>query len=121
MELEACVDGVLHGINAGHVAAEAFGLDDVTEHLLKEVDLVGSKVVEVAAATSDVGLQAPRQVGAVVVEFARWHSEAYLAGENLADDAALDDFAHPNEVGEVTAVVGHEARNASEFGDAIDA
>ena len=121
MELEAGVDGVFHFVDASHVGAESFGFDDVAEHLLEEVDLVRCQVVEVAATACDVGLQAPRQVGAVVVEFAWWYGESYLAGEDFSDDAALDDFAHADEVGEIAAVVCHETRYAREFGDAVHA
>ena len=107
-ELEGGTDGVLAVIEAGTVGAEAADTNDGAEEFLKEVELMGREVVEVAAA-SDVTLYAPGQLLAVVVEVTGRHGEANLYAHDLADGAALHQFLHLLEVGQIAAVVGHEA------------
>ena len=119
-KLEGCADGVLRLIESTSVAAETFCPDNGSEDFLQEVNLVGSKVVEVAT-TSYITLHAPGKGGAVVVEQSRRTGKAYLHGGYLADGSVLHQFLHFQEVGQPAPVVGHEAGNVCLFADAVDA
>ena len=122
IETETGVDGVLHTVKPSHVRTETFGFDDVrTNDVLHEVNLVGCQVVEIAAASSNVWLQAPRQVLAVVVEFARRDAELNLHGEEFSQDAAFHNLLDTLEIRQVTAVISHKARYAGRLGNAVDA
>ena len=121
LEDKRCADGVFGLVEVRAVGGVSVCAYDEPEELLQQVELVGRQVVEVAAARYE-GLHAPRLVAALrVVELAWRRREANLHVENLAQRAILHQFPHLLEVGQVSAVVGHEARHARLLGYAVDA
>ena len=78
------------------------------------------EVVEISA-SGNVGLHAPRQVGAVVVEVARRHGKPDLHIHHLAHGPVRHELEHALEVRQIAAIVCHEARHARRFCDAVDA
>ena len=120
VELEARAHAVFCLIQSAHVRAESFCPHNGAEEFLQQVYLVRREVVEIPAA-GNVALHAPRQALAVVVEVARWHSEAHLHVYHLANGARGEQLLHLAEVGQLAAVVRHEAGHVRLLADAVDA
>ena len=98
VKLETGAKRVLGRIEPAAVALVSGGFEDATENILKQVNLMGGEVVEIAA-SGDVGLYAPREVCAVVVEVARRLGKANLDVNDIAYSAAMNELLDLEEVG----------------------
>lgn len=95
-------------------------MDYGTEEFLKQVELVWGEVVEVAA-SCDVALYSPWEVGLVVVEIAGWYGEAYLDVEDFAYDLTFYELFDFLKIGEGAAVICYETGHSGLMTDAYDA
>ena len=120
LKLEAGAQRVFGRIKSSTVAFVAAGFEDAAEYLLQQVQLVGSQVVEISP-TGNVGLYAPGQVLAVVVQVAGRLCKAYLDVNDVSDGSFFDQCFYFLEIRQVTAVVGDKAGDTCFVGDAVDA
>ena len=109
LEAEAGAHGIFCLIEAAAVGAIALGFDNGSEDVLQQVELVGREVIEVSA-SSDIRLDAPGEVGPVVIEVARRYRKSDLHIDDRADTALVHQLLDALEVGQISSVVGYKTR-----------
>ena len=109
LEHEYRGDGVLGIIQMGTVGAIAMRTGDYSEYLLKDVQLVRRKVIEVAA-SGNIGLQAPWQLFRCrIVKVTGRNGEPYLHVDDFSQCSLVDNLFGFLEIWQVAAVVSHKA------------
>ena len=123
LETEAGTHRILGLIVATTIGTDASGFEDDAEHILQEVELMGSHIVEIAT-SCNLGLESPRQWCAVLdglgIGCAQRFGITYLHVDDLSDAPAIDDILHLLEIRQVTAVISHETRDTRLLGNAVD-
>ncbi len=118
LKTETGTHGVLGIVVSATVGTNAPRLEDHAEHILQEVKLVRSHIVEIAT-SGNLRLESPRQglmiPDGIGIGGAQGFGIAYLHIQDLPYPTALHDLLHLLEIRQVTAVVGHEAGNTRLF------
>ena len=117
---EAGTYRILSLVESATIILKAPCLNDNAEHLLQQVELMGSQVVEVAA-TCNIGLQTPREIPTLIVQLTWRNGKAYLNIHGLADDTTVQDVLYLEEIRQQPTIISHETGNARLFRDAVDA
>ena len=118
-KLEGGANAVLCLVEPAAIGAETVGTHNRAEEFLQEVYLMRGKVVEVAAA-SNVALHTPRERGGIVVEVAWRTGKPDLHADDVAYGAALEQLLNLKEIGQVAAIVCHEAGDVCLLAHAVD-
>ena len=96
-------------------------IDNDAEILLQQVELMRSEVIEIAS-TRNLRMQSPRQVIGFGKIDVSWRTrEPHLHIDDFPYHAIVDEFFHPFEIGQVTAIISDETRNARLFAHPVDA
>ena len=95
-------------------------LQDMFEHILQQINLMRSKVVEVAT-SGNVSLHTPGKVVTIVIQIAWRLGKTNLHIDNITDSTVLYQFLYFLEIGEITAIVSNETGNSRFIGYAVDA
>ena len=88
--------------------------------MLQKVELMGSKVIEISAA-SNIRLKAPGKIVSIsIVELTGRNGKTHLYVDGLAYHLLIDNILHFLEIRKITTIVSHKARYARFFADTID-
>lgn len=112
--------GVFRVIKSAAIRREAIRFYDGAEEMLKEVELMRRKVVEIATARN-VRLQSPGQISLVVVHFSRRRGKSYLCRQDIAHHSRLKELLDALEIRQEPTIVSHEARQVVGRRHAVDA
>ena len=123
LETETGTHGVLGLIISATISTDTPCLENHTEHILQQIELMGRHIIEIASA-GNLRLQSPRQGRAVRdglgISGAQRLCIAYLHIQDLTYPATLDNLLHLLEIRQVTAVIGHKAGDARLLRNAVD-
>ena len=125
-KLKSRTHRVFYLVEAAPVSTVAMRTHDHAEHILQQIQLMRSQVIEIAA-SRHFRTQTPRAfsqgtlLAKIEINLTGRTREMNLHVKQFAQPTATDNLLHPLEIRKIPTVIGHETRHSRLFRNAVDA